>query len=713
MNYTNELGAFSVDIPGEPTDISREMQNPVDADSEPYQMNIFSVNDVKENSFYLIRYNDMPNGYYLNNKYASFESIESNLEGKADLVTEPTVISLDGNEGREVEILMQGKYHAIIRVYIRGNRLYLIMEQKLNETDKTSTEDAFFKSFKFLDYAPSSTKTYKPEDDTFEVTFFDDVKSRIDSAGYTYSKIKNSVSYYSKNPSSGGLYQINFGQLQDYFKVKDPKEFYKEHIKLYQEWNDSIIEQKEIKVDGKDGMAFMIQQEGNSEVKRNQIWLENDRLFVMTGYLSSEEYQSAVADSIFNSFKNKATQVKTFDWYSSKSDQLLHDLHSKDSLTFQRALGAFNYYEFESSDLPKLYETLKATYSDTLYTNTIKESIIGVFNTVHDSITIQNLKGLYIASEDNDDLKSTIISTIPTIEEDNAMATYKELLAMSPPKTAESYNWTILSPFRDSLEFSIDNYKLLTSLNEYEPYRNSVLNISTRILEEHPEQKNVVLLAQNDLLKFAKQDLKAYTESLTDTIGNRYTYSTLMGAYLSFFNSTALNTSLSDDFTKQIIKLNDNQWYVTQAMIARLKSHHEVDKNTVNSLMDSLYHRFDIMKAYHDIKQFNKVPKKYKETEAFAKLSLFDYFNDEDYQLDGYDILGKISKNNQKYYVFKINFEDEAIPYLATVGPIKKLSEDEALQLYHIYTNWSLVEEGNWQEQAKTLILETSEQNNK
>ena len=207
VKYKNELGAFSVNLPTDPKDISRETPNPLDEAGDPYQVNMYSSIDEKNQSFYIVRYNDMPNGFYLNDRQAGFNSIHENLLEKAVMVSEPKIISLGDIEGREVELLINGEYHAILRMYIRGNRIYVLMAQKLNKTDKIILKNEFFKSFKFEEYASITPKIYSPESGAFEMSFFDDVKVTVDTVGYENSRIKQSTNYYSTNPSSGGLYQ--------------------------------------------------------------------------------------------------------------------------------------------------------------------------------------------------------------------------------------------------------------------------------------------------------------------------------------------------------------------------------------------------------------------------------------------------------------------------------------------------------------------------
>ena len=72
-------------------------------------------------------------------------------------------------------------------------------------------------------------------------------------------------------------------------------------------------------------------------------------------------------------------------------------------------------------------------------------------------------------------MKSAIVATIPDIKEDRALEVYKDLMQQSPPLTSTDYMWELMSPFRDSLQFTLNNLKLFKSLIEFEPYRSSIL----------------------------------------------------------------------------------------------------------------------------------------------------------------------------------------------------------------------------------------------
>ncbi len=704
LDFVSEKGAFSITIPEEPTDLSREYPNPLEEDGEPYYLYLYSAPDYKNDDNYLFRYNDQPLGYFMEDPAGGFESMQETLTARAELLSPPKTIFLDGNEGREYELLLDGKFHTICRIYLRGNRAYLLLKQKLNEKEKATTDDTFFNSFKFEPYKTPELTTLQPRGTNFEVLFFDDLKRVIDTVGYESTYLKNSNDYFALNEMSGGTYQFGYSDLKDYFKIASKDEFFETNIDALKSWNDSIIKQKNIKVGNEDGVEFHFQNEGTKVITKHQLWLQNKRLFLMTGYLSDEERDSKLTDSIFNSFK-VISKEPAFDVFSSKTDAIFNDLGSKDSIVYHNALGAFDYYEFETTDLPKLYEALNYSYDSQEKTNLIKDKIAEQFSLVSDSKTLDVLKNLYTNESTNDDLKATILTIIPNLENDDALSVYKDLFLNNPPVNTENYTWGVVSPFTDSLNYAIENYKDFSTLIKHEKYRSDVLDVSLNILQDSTGHSSLVSDNMEKLFQYMESDLQKYLEE-KDKDEYDYSMNSLIYSYLNFLNKSSYKNEFTDTFTSTLAKEKDNQWFSLQATTARIINNYPLDNAFIETQMDSLFSRFEIMEAYHKTNQFNKVPKKYIKPEEFAKLALYNYVGEDEGYPDAMTVVGKIKNEGDEYYAISFGYEYEEAEdeeYLAIVGPIKEISQKTPYERYKCYTEWDSVEK-DWKTQTKNLI---------
>lgn len=706
IDYTNDNGAFSLRLPSEPKEIPREVNNPLDEDGEPYILNMYSVTDLKNENNYLFRYNDQPLGYFLEDPIGGFQSLQDDFEGKADLVSPPKTISLNGYEGREFELLIQSKYHCICRVYFRGNRTYLLLKHKLNETDKISTEDDFFKSFTFNPYTETELTPLQPKDTNFEVLFYEDYKLTVDSTDYDNIYVKNSNDYFATNTSSGGVYQFGYSDLQDYFKIKTKKELYEETMNSLANWNDTILKQKEIKVNNKEALEFYIQNKTSNIITRHQIWLDYKRLFLMTGYLANEERNNEITNSFFNSYK-VIKEDTPFDVFASKTQLIFEDLQSKDTLVYNKAFGALDYYQFEVADLPKIYKAINTTYKDSTTTELIKNKLVEEFSLVNDSTTVSYIRDFYTQENASDAFKTALLSVLPDLSNTNALETYKQLLIANPPTDPESYSWTTLAPFRDSLDYAIANHKDLLNLIKHQSYRANIVSIFTEIIQNNSEQIDLVDANTDALLKYALSDLKLYNEANKDEESYDYEYNSLIYSYLDFFNKLALKNEVADAFTKPLANQDDNDWFQLHAITARLNNNLDLDEKLLAKKLDTLYSRFEIMETYHRINQFEKIPKKYLKPNEFAKLALYNYLGEDDSLPNEIDVLGKIKQDNIEYYVISYAFtsddESDSEKYIGIVGPVENVSQDLPFKRPVSYSNWDVLEK-NWKNQAKALI---------
>ncbi|WP_053991316.1 hypothetical protein [Mangrovimonas sp. TPBH4] len=703
IDYKSPEGAFSIKLPGEPVDLSRAHPNPIDENGEPYYLHMYNVQDLKNDNNYLFRYNDQPLGYYMEDPVGAFESIKDNFEGKASLVGEGKTIYLDGYEGREYELLIQDQYHSVCRIYIRGNRTYLLLKQKLNPTDKASTDDVFFNSFTFEAPKPLELETLSPKGTNFEIQFLEDNKLTIDSLGYENVYLKNSHDYFALNKESGDVYQFGYSDIKDYFKIKSRKEFFETNVNSLLVWNDSILSQKDITINNKEALEFYIQNKRTKVTTRHQIWLENKRLFLLTGYLSKEGMDSELSNRIFSSYK-ETSKGPEFDMFSSKTDLLLEHLKSTDTIVFKNALGAFDYYVFEPEDLPKLYKAMTDNYASSETKVKVSNEILEELTITNDSNTLEFLKTLYLNPNTNDTVKAHILNTISELPSNNRLTVFNTLLNTSIPTNSENYTYGVTAPYRDSLEFAIDNSKILLNLNNYEAYRSDVLDIFNDIAENHPEHLNLVSDNLDTLLKYSESDLKKYLEMKE---GEDYNYKTtsLMYSYLSLYNTMPYNNPSTDAFTKALINVQDNEWLSLRALTARIHCGLNVDSNYTSKKLDSLFSRYEIMEVYHKTNQFDKVPKKYTKPESFAQLVLYNYLGEEEGYPDNLDVLGKVSKDDAIFYAISYSYEDEEddSEYIGLVGPVTPISKDKPFTKYKSYSGYEPLQK-DWKNQALDLI---------
>lgn len=704
-------GAFSINLPGKPKSFSREAPNPLDPEGEPYFLNMYSVVDKANNDNYLFRYNDLPKGYYMDNPEGSFQFMSEHISSNGTAVSEPKIIYLNGYEGREYEVLINDKYHSFIRVYIRGNRTYLLLQQKLNETDKVSLNNPFFKDFKFIDYETAPLEEYTVENTEIKIKKFDNIKVSIDTENFDSTLFKGSYDYYTTDPNTGDVYQYSYGDFQDYFKTSDLTQFYSDNLDLLKNWNDSIIEKRSIKIGTYDGIEAVFTSDNSSVISKRRVWIQNKKWHLFTAYIANEDHNKNMSDNIFNSFIDNATETE-FDIYSSKTKLILSDLKSKDSIVQKRAIGAFEYYEFEEKDLPDLHKSFAMNYEDSESSEQIKSAILNEFSTFSNGETLKILETEYEKLNTSEELKSNILSLMHQLDDENSITTYLDLLFNNPPKKIENYNWSLFSPLKDSLSLSVNNLDKLVDLVSIEDLRSSVLEISGDILADSIYGAKVINQKTEKLMTYANEDIANYIKEVEDTTNYDYTYNGRIYNYLRLMDSQILNRTLVEEFTNKLITRTDNDWFKKHAAVARIKNEIPIKKPILNSLMDSLSSRFSIIKAYHDLNKLDKVPLTYLDEENMALLSIHTYLEEIDEYGFEIHLIDVIENEGNRYYATSINYDfdnDEIESYFALIGPIYKVSQDKDFTLYDTKTNWDTLDE-NWKAQSELLLNKSDEE---
>jgi len=708
ISYYSEEGAFSVNLPEYPRDSSKTLDNPYEENGEPHKLNLFISTDLVNGNNYLFRYNDLPTGYHIDNLEESFDLMEKSLLSKASKIISTKTTKLDGYEGRVYEIILKDDFHAICKVFLRGNRTYLLLSQKLKKDEKTDPNNAFFKSFKFEKFK-TQDKQVKHIVDGFEFNTLEKNRVIIDSLDYSESYFENSSGYFSKNTKNGDCYSFEFSKLKPYFKINSTDDFYGINKDNLLNWDDSIITERTFKLGNVNALEVYKINKKDSLRSRFVLWLDANYFFLTSAFTTKETINSTLTNSILRSYKS-IKKRKSINYFTSKVDRVISDLKSNDSIVFNDALGALSYYDFEKTDLRYLYKTGNLEYATSENKKLGTEAILNVLRETNDAKTLNFLKTLYLKGDLSENAKRTILYTIPNLENDNRLDEYANLLFNYTPKESNTHDYGLFYPFKDSLKFAIQNYKPLTKLRHQKEFRINILEISSKILQSNYQNSMYILSHLDQVNEYAREDLEAYLNMLEEDEYD-YTQHSLINNYLSLYYNIpdTTNDEFIDDFTQELTSENANNWLTFQALKVRLKHNLEINSSTKKLYLDSLDTRFPLIKAYHQANKLKAVSSTYLRPEKFSKLSLNEFLNYNDESPKNTRLLKKITKNDQQYYVYamdyqKSNSDNETDSYLAIVGPCKKIKqEDHTFKTYSVHTNWELVED-DWQTQATDLI---------
>ncbi|GAA3983601.1 TraB/GumN family protein [Mucilaginibacter dorajii] len=707
ITFKNDTGAFSVHLPTQPKLIEKELANPAGTKTGTIKIKIYMAIDSLNMRNYLVRYNDFPIQNYLADKEKGFTAAVNEFKSRGKIVEEPRKIFKDGYEGRELKIMLAGKYNCTIQIFARGNRSVMLLAQDLQEGSTEKSTDDFFDSFTFTPYLPAKLIPYTIDDGTFKCMVFPEIKTIKDTVDTYNSFLTSASTVFLLNPVSGGSFNFEHAYVSKYYRTKNVDSLYKHMIHKFVGYSDTLLKTDSVNTNGISGREFLSKKKDSDQKKRNRIYINNGDLLYFSEFTANEELFDQNANAFLNSL-TKNHDTAPINLSSSKAQLIVNDLSATDTTTAKYARGALSYYDFEKDELPYLYKALNRTYpDDTLGTGT-RGKLIKTLVKVNDEKTLDELQSLYKNPGTSDILKVAILNTLPDVDKKAGYDIYLNLLTSSKAlKTDENYE--IFSPMRDSLDFVAANFDKIYSLLQYPEYRTNLLSVARSMVYETQKGKYTPLIKSKfqALTQYAQSDLDDFIAKKDTSVkwfSGGYNYLGLM--------QEITNQPITDSFTTKLIKNDENE--LSDAVITRIANHLPINQKLLNTLLDSIAIRYDLMQSLSKAKQLDKVPLKYKKQDEFAKLCMYQSISadEDDSTPENLVLLGKILDKGSLYYAFKYqsNYNDEKTDYIGISGPYVLGSTKLDFSIYRCYDN-SIVKETNWQLQAKGLIIKLKEQN--
>jgi uncharacterized protein YbaP (TraB family) len=706
ITYANADGAFSVKLPVQPQPINKDVPSKIQDEQVTFKLNLYLSTDTANSKTYLIRYNDYPPGTFLSDKNALYNTLIDEFKNKGKAISGPVTIQKDGFEGREIKVILTGGYYTTFRVFVRGSRMYLLLKEILQPGLKDDdVNDPFFDSFHFTPYIEPDYYAYKPDSANFKVQLVSKPLIKPDSAREYSSYLNNTVTCFSTNPKSGGLYDFEYSRISPYYRIENVDSLYKKMIREFTGYRDSLLKVDTIMVSGVQGREILTLRIGTADKRRLRILIDGINVFALTGNMDNSELFDKTSNTFFDSFKLLQPSPKA-DLASSKAEKICKDLESTDTLVHKRALGALSYYKFTTSELNYVYTALQRNYLDDTSQAGARYTLIKKLKTVNNDSTVSVLSALYLKLNGKDDVKASILNAIPFINKKTGYDIYLKLLTTDPPLKAKAA-YEIFNPLRDSTEFAGIHFEQVLPFIKYREYRNYILRaaVSLVVLKNDTFAKKI---RDNypTLMAYAQTDIDKYL-SLKDSSDNEY--SGLVYNYMQLIGKTRF-TGFNDKLTKRYLDKDPNGLYASDALIARINNHLPSRQSLVIKYLDSLGTRYDLLEAYNDQKQLAKVPLKYRTQDEFAKLCLYQSIstddNNEDYgSPTKITLLGSILKNGSAYYVFKYlePGREEKKELIGITGPYKVGSVKLNFKRYYAYTEYEVVKT-NWRKQATKMI---------
>jgi uncharacterized protein YbaP (TraB family) len=706
--YSNAQGAFTVKFPVQPQPMVKEVPYKMQTREVKFIINMYISTDTINAKTYLVRYNDYPEGVLRGSRESVFNGLIEDFKEKGKIISGPVKIWKDDYEGREMKFLVNNVYYTTVRIYLRGNRQYILLKEgTLTDEKKANIKDPFFDSFKFIPYAGPVFYAYQPDSSNFKVQLLSKPYILPDSVKNFNTHLTDYITCFSTDPNSGMVYQFEDAKISHYYRVDGVDSLYKSTIEELRDYRDSTIKVDTVTLAGIKGREVLTVDTSSNIKKRTRIFISGEDMFVLTSKSDSPALFDKTSDAFYNSFELKYPSKK-IDLASSKAEKICLDLASPDSITRKKAKGALSFYKFKPDELNYVYDALKKNYADDTVAKGARCLLVKQLEAVNNDTTIQVLSALYPGLEGKDQLRGAILETVPRINKKTGYDAYLKLL-LTGQALKLTYMYGIFRPFNDSVSFAAEHFGLLLPYLKNDGYRSHIVRVATYIAnEKNGKYEKMLRAAYPAITARAMSDLDNYI-AIKDSADNKW--GIYLYQYFQLMNKVH-NEDINEKVTQKYLAHYPKGTYAVDAVIARINNGLPNNQLLVNKFLDSIGSRYDMMQAYADQKQLNRVPLKYKTQDAFAKLCLYQEISTDDYgSPEKIVLLGNIVKNGSVYYVFKYSLpeREEAKQLIAIVGPYKPGATKLNFEKYNAYTGYEVLKT-NWRTQAAKMIKPLLEQ---
>jgi uncharacterized protein YbaP (TraB family) len=743
----HSLGAFSVQMSGKPQYLHNKLINPARPTDRPWITHQWLSTDQSRKDLNYLYYHDIPPGYQTFTDTTYRDEFGSYFKEYApiDSILLPKRYDLKGYGGHEVSFIQDDFLKIRARYYLRGNRLYTLVQQ----TTEPEFDNRFMDSFKFVPFQAMQFKkqTLKdsicsvllpqnfvmPTEDKNSFLNFNIFANYNDYGGgnidkvYTYEAVENSTG------SILGLKISHYGKYAEFANLDSLLNQWTERHKVD---SDSILSMQNIEYQGLKGREVLYQRFNISAVSKTRYFIRDHAVYQLTASFPYELQNDPQLTYFFNSLQFHKPEVNPVNLFSPKTEVLFTDLSSKDSTAWEKAKTALSYYQFEKKHLPYIYKAFANQYPDdsTEYEST-KTKLLEVLKQVQDTATVQFLYDFY-AGDATDRQKADVLIILAQLKTKEAWDSFFQLAKSNPPSKLDDYN--LKYNFSDTLALTQKYYFDWLELGKNENFRRSFLNLSADLVYDSTFNQSILTQNLAVYIDLAKKDIERYRQansSKKDKKNDDYSYSEsynydsdyYFNDYLSLFRSMS-NTPEINTIVRQIAAiLPGSDRTKLDAVRFLLDNTQKVDNQWIKDLLQNEEMYFDALQMLRDANQLSLAPKKYlkpaKIAQANLKNQIKNYFGYQEFELSQ---LGEriVEYNGEKVRVFTYKFsmpkyddygfesdsaQTKKMDYYAGIsGPFaiksKKISFSEELTGF----TYEAVELGKLEEAIDKLIEEKS-----
>lgn len=687
--FSDKKGAFTVHLSG---DVSNSVVNPVAEGGARYELNIFYTSNLSAQETYLVRYNDFPVGYVSHNDSTylteTVNSIYADMKGQ-DLQTKD--VPIDGFKGKEFFFgLSQGAYIRG-RAVLRGNRFYLLIATYENASSSTVNE--FIESFRFTAYEPTTLKEFTlPEGITLKLP--EDADTTTTDTDKRYKAI---------DPNSGILYILSCSERGLYDGYADRRSFFKEHWDDQKIETDSLLSNHTIDCAGCIAEEVVISSGRINAKKRVRTIVSGRKQYDLIAYLPDDYKTTPVTEEIFSSLKVTPAEGN-WDLFSDKTDLLLNDAISTDSLVRMQALNAIYVHKFKTTDLPKLYKVLLQPGTQTDKASSLTYGrLLQKLRETHDSTTLVFIKKLYPLLPDSTLSKDNALGVLASLETKQG---FQEMLALMKQDQKHKFSSYSILYACDSLALLGNVLPDLMQMESRFNYVDELFDRATTVLTSDVLTADTRSRLISESVATGK---RLALQPLASSGMERYEQVRDWNAMASLLAEVPYTDEVRD-ILLALHRSGELDIMLTTA-VTLLRNQNSVPRKDLEKIAADPQYRVAL---YDQLKNANKeqlFPTKYLMQEKFAEGALWQYVYDYDDEMPAQIVsLGSrevmYQGEKQKVYVFKYRLYEEGEWYLGLSGPYSMRKGEVVSQGELLATSNAPLSSKTMKESVRQFILD-------
>jgi hypothetical protein len=549
---------------------------------------------------------------------------------------------------------------------LRGNRFYLTMTTSAKGTDGSGINQ-FLNSLKFVDYQTTAFKEYELKDKGIKVKF--PSAYQVDTTEQNlWRGDKDRIIYNALDDNTGVAYILVVDKLSDYEQYEDREHFFEKTNDGYKSDGDSIIQKTDFTYKGFMAQDVIIQRKKSNAIKKVRTILNGHNLYEMIAFLPADYLQSKTPmDEFFNSLQ--VAEADKWNLFSDKTDRILKDISSLDTLAQEASSMALSSHDFKVSDLPKLYKALSCSYpDDSLMYGGVKLKLLRKLRETNDASTIKFITDFYATLSDSSVLKNHALSVLSEMKSE--VATQQLLAILKNDKHDDFSSYVILNPYYDSLALSssiASNVTMLESKFESPSYLFNLIQAALDSGEFSADLKKGVI---ESLVKLGF-DKTAQPIKLNKTDDDYYKRSDYFQGLAGVLSTIPFNSDVKK-ILSGIHQCGDASVMLITSKALFVNNVEVSVKDLEVIAADPLYR----LKLYEMLKEVSKeklFPAKFLTQQKLSESALVEYFDYEDGVPENIAFLEKkvVKYNSEKVYVYcyKYKYEGDDDWYIALSGP--------------------------------------------